>query len=76
MDDRIQLSKGQIIHIGGLPFELEADTIVLGCQNNLKLLEASPSGYRSLGVDSALTEAQSVTCDTIKPSSESMNGIR
>ena len=77
MSDRIHLSKGQIIHIEGLPFEIESDTIVLGCKNNLKLLETDERNhYRLLGVVDTPIEAQLATSDTIKPSSESINCLR
>lgn len=76
MSDKMKLSKGQIIHIGGLPFELEADTLVLGCKNNLKLInEAGQEDYKSLSVADTLTEAHLVTSETIKPSSESIKGL-
>ena len=75
--DRILLSKGQLIHVSGLPFELESDTIVLGCKNNLEYLEANEQNpYKLLGVTDTPIAAQSVTSDTIKPSSESMNCLR
>ncbi len=76
MNDRIHLSKGQIIKIGGLPFELEADTVVLGCENNLKLLDKDGGHYKFLGVTNVRSDAQSETSAAIIASSESMNGVR
>jgi hypothetical protein len=70
--DRILLTKGQTIKIGGIPFELESDTVVLGDKDNLNLMTAAEGTHKLFGVSSVLYDAQSTTSDNIKPSSASM----
>lgn len=38
--DRIQIPKGTLIHIEGMPFSLESDTVVLGVATNLALFSS------------------------------------
>lgn len=41
--DKLKLPKGQIIHVGSIPFELAAETVVLGREENLNMLEVTPA---------------------------------
>lgn len=58
--------------VDGLPFWLEADTVLLGNEANFGLIRQD----RLFGVSSTLKEDQSETSDTIRASSESMHCLK
>jgi hypothetical protein len=72
--DRIQLQRGQVIKIGGLPFALESDTVVIGHQKNFDLIDERY--FRSFGVPIGLNVAQDDDSETSNPSSSSINCVK
>lgn len=46
--DEIKLESDALIHIGGMPFEVKAGTVIYGRESNLKLAQGEGDG---LGVN-------------------------
>ena len=70
--ENIIIQKNTLVKIDGIPFTLIKDTEVKGNTKNLELVRS----HKSFGVPSVLKDAQSVTSEIMKPSSESRNFLK
>ncbi len=71
--DKIKLKIGTAIKVRGFPFVLPEQIEVLGKSENKDLID---NHFKSIGVPSVLKDAQSDACETMNPSSESMNDLK
>jgi len=48
--DEIKLPTDTLIHIGGMPFEVKAGTVIYGRESNLKLAQGEGMGIHGEGL--------------------------
>lgn len=59
--ERIDLPAGTVVKVGGMPFELAADTVVLGGQANLQLALSQSAASSAMPAQAIASPVTSIT---------------